>query len=465
MDSQNEPTPSHDSGSTAAPERPVQWSKVIALVGGQGVSLGGGYVLLIAMNWTAIRLGGSSAVTALMLAATVPRAVMLVFGGAVADLLGPRFVLLRTTSARIAVLAAGAAVVATAQSLWPLMVIAVLDGMLFGLSSPSTGSIIPNLARRTHLARANSLYAMVLRVAPIVGSPVGAWLIAVGRLWQALLVTALTSAVWLACLVYVTRGLPRPARGRRDGGLVRHSADGLRLLAAHGRLRWMFVASLCLDMAFGWPIDVALPLLVSDRGWGVGAVGVIIASFSGGALCASAVGAVLAHRIPVMVRLVVSGAGIGAGIGVMALMPSVTGLAVVAAGVGVMSGFNGPAIVTVYQQAAPASRMGAAMSTLALASIGTGPVSIALFSSLSAGLGLRTTWLLCAVLALVAPAAVLLALRHPESVEAEAEAEDAGAERTTTGIAVEAARPDTVGAPTREAARPEPAPQPASTPA
>ncbi|MDO0929050.1 hypothetical protein QQY24_27920 [Streptomyces sp. TG1A-8] len=65
------------------------------------------------------------------------------------------------------------------------------------------------------------------------------------------------------------------------------------------------------------------------------------------------------------------------------------------------------------------------MSTPSLASIGTGPVSIALFSSLAAGLGLRTTWLLCGVLALVAPVAVLTALRHPESVEDRSTGSDA----------------------------------------
>ncbi|MCP3768070.1 MULTISPECIES: MFS transporter [unclassified Streptomyces] len=448
MDTENETASSDD---TTAEHRPVQWGKVIALVGGQGMSLSGSYILLIAMNWTAIGLGGSSAVTTLMLAATVPRALMLVFGGAVSDLFGPRFVLLRTTSARAVVLVAGAAVVATAESLWPLVVIAVLDGVLFGLASPAVGSLVPRLAQRAHLARANSLYAMVLRVAPIVGSPVGAWLIATGELWQALLVTALTTVVWLGCLLYVTRDMARPKNAAAGRGLLKTSGGGLRLLATHGRLRWMFVASLCLEMAFGWPIDVALPLLVDDRGWSVAAVGVIIASFSGGALCASAVGAVLAHRIPVLIRLVVSGAGIAAGIALMALMPSVGSLAVVAAGVGVMSGFNGPAIVTVYQQAAPASHMGAAMSTLSLASIGTAPVSIALFSSLAAGLGLRTTWLLCAVLALAAPAAVLLALRHPESPR----------NTETGGDGAESARPEDKAP---DALRPK-APHPTSAPA
>ncbi|MDX3854838.1 MFS transporter [Streptomyces sp. AK02-01A] len=404
---------------------PIQWRRINALVAGQGAAMGGDYVLLIAMSWTAIQLGGASAVTTLMLAATIPRAVMLVFGGAVADRFGPRFVLLRTNAARVVLLVAGTVTVSSVRSLWPLIVIVLFDGVLFGLASPSAGSVIPHLATHDQLPRANSLYAMVSRVSPIVGSPVGAWMIATGELWEALLVAAVTCAISLGTLFVVTKGM-RPPERTPGKSLVKSSGDGLRLLASHPRLRWTFVCALCLDMAFGWPIEVAMPLLVQERGWGVSAIGVIIAAFSSGALVSSATGAVLAHRIPVVVRFVVSGAGIAIGILLMALMPSVIAIAVTGCAVGIMAGLNGPAIVTVYQQAAPKAKMGAAMSTLTLASIGTGPISIALFGSLSLTIGLRTTWMVCGAVALIAPLAALAALRHPVAKQDD---ETAGAAR------------------------------------
>ncbi|MCB5163545.1 MFS transporter [Streptomyces bambusae] len=409
--------------SPAAPpgtERPaaVQWGKVGALVSGQAAVQAGSFALLIAMNWTAVQIGGTGALTLVLLAATVPRALMLVFGGAVADLLGPRVVLLRATSARVAVLVAGALVVAGTDRLWPLALVAVVEGALLGLAGPASGVLMPHLATREHLARANSLYGMVLRVAPIAGAPLGAWLITVGHLWVALAAAAAGCAVWLGCAAYVTHGFARP---RREPGvsLLRRSGDGFRLLAAHPRLRWMFLASFCIDLAFSWPAEVALPLLVSQRGWGVGAVGVVLACFGAGALGSSALGAALAHRIPVFVRLVATGAGLAAGIAVMALMPSVVTLAAVAGAVGLLSGLNGPAIVTVYQQAVPEGRMGAAMSTLSLAGIGTAPVSIAVFSTVSLGLGVRQTWLLCGAIACLSPLFALYALRSPAPEAAE----------------------------------------------
>jgi MFS family permease len=394
----------------------ANWRKIITLVGGQGISLTGDYVLLISLGWTAVLLGGERAVTTLMLAATIPRALTLIFGGVFADTLGARFVLLRTTAARIVLLGGGAIFVLSVRQFWPLVVVAFIEGVLLGLASPSASTMMPQLAKGEQLDRVNSLYATVSRVAPIIGSPIGAWLIAVGHVWQAMAVVSVTCSVAFIGLLYVTKGMPRPTPVF-SASLVKRSGDGLSLLVKHARLRWIFICAFCLDMAFGWPIEVALPLLVRQRGWSVEVIGVVIAVFSAGAMMSGALGVLLAHRIPLSVRLVFSGVGIAAGILLMALMPTVIGIAAVGAAVGLMSGLNGPAIVTVYQRSAPKAKMGAAMSMLTLAGIGTIPVSILVFSSVAIVLGIQGTWVVCGVVAFAAPVAAAIALRHPVSID------------------------------------------------
>ncbi|MEW2475441.1 MFS transporter [Micromonospora gifhornensis] len=390
----------------------VQWRKVITLTASQGLSLTADYVLLVALAWTAVQLGGVGAITTLMLAGTIPRALTLVFSGPIADSLGARFVLLRTTSARAVLLAAGAVVVFTTPWFWPLVVVAAIEGVLLGIGSPAAGTLMPRLAQGEQLARANSLSSLVTRLAPIIGTPIGAWLIATGELWEAMAVVAAACGVSFAAMWVVTRGM---AGGDRTPGenMLRRSGDGIRLLRTYGRLRWLFICAFLLDMAFGWPIEVALPLIVDGRGWGVGSVAVVVVAFSCGAIAAGVTGALLAHRIPLMVRLVVTGVGIGLGILAMAAMNSVFTLAAVGALVGLMAGLNGPAIVTVYQQASPRARMGTAMSMLTLAGIGTVPVSIVVFGALSAVIGVTATWFVCGFVALAAPVAALRALRQP----------------------------------------------------
>ncbi|GAA2736217.1 MFS transporter [Actinocorallia aurantiaca] len=413
---------------------PTPWGRLVALVLGQGLALTGDYALIVALAWTAVQHGGAGAITLLTLAAAVPRALALIFGGAFADLHGPRFVLLRTTSARAVLLAAGAATMLTVDAFWPLVVLAAVEGALLGLGSPSFGSLIPELADGDRLDRANSLYATVLRLSPIIGTPLGAALIGVGEIWHALALVTLTCAVSFGSLVYVTKGFPEPAPQRGES-LLRRSGDGLRLLAGNARLRWMFVCAFCLDMSFGWPVEVALPVLARERDWGVEAIGIAVAAFSAGALLTGLAGTMIAHRIPLWIRLVATGAGIAVGIAAMSLMPSVLALSAVGFAVGVLSGFNGPTIVTLYQQAAPRARMGAAMSMLSLAGIATVPASIALFGGLSLVLGLTTTWLLCGAVALIGPVAAVLALRSPVQAggpEAEPDAAPPAGEDVTT---------------------------------
>ncbi|MFI1715104.1 MFS transporter [Streptomyces litmocidini] len=399
---------------TSAPagrEPAVDWRRVSSLVIGQAAVQAGSFALLIAMSWTAVQLGGREAVTYVTLSATLPRALLLLFGGALADALGPRAVLLRATGVRVLVLAVGVAVTATTESLWPLIAVALVDGVLLGLTGPASGVLLPRLAPQDQLGRANSLFSMVLRLAPIAGSPLGAWLVVVGGLPVAMTAAAAGCVVWLACAAHVTHGMSRPEPAPQGPSLLRRSGDGFRLLAAHPRLRWMFVACFCMDLAFLWPAEVALPLRAADEGWGVGAVAMVLSVFGAGALASAALGAALAHRIPTHTKLVVTGVGLAAGMAAMALVPSPLVLAGTAGAVGLLSGLNGPALVTAYQQAVPEGRMGAAMSTFALSGIGAAPLSLAVFSPVSLSLGVTGTWLLCAGLALLSPVAAAVALR------------------------------------------------------
>lgn len=391
----------------------VRWRLVGVFLGAQSVSLVGNQVFFIAVAWAAAQLGGTGAVTAVTLAAALPRALMMVFGGPICDALGPRAVLLRTTVGRSVALAVAATAALLTDSLALLLVISVVEGALLGLASPSFGTVLPRLVAAGGLDRANSVRAMTSRLAPIFGSPLGAWLIATGHLSAALAVVSAACAVSWAGVFTVTRGIPKPAGAAKR--LWRRWGDGFRLLRANPRLRWLFLAALSLDLAFAWPLNPALPTLAIERGWGVGAVGTVIAAFGGGAFASAALGAALADRIPLLVRLVGCAAGIAVGLTAMVLVSSLPAMAAVAAFVGVCSGQNGPALVTLYQQAAPEDRLGTAMSMLALSGIGAAPLAYAVFGTAAALAGTSATWLACGVLAAAAPLAGLRALRVPAS--------------------------------------------------
>ncbi|WP_370964017.1 MFS transporter [Amycolatopsis sp. cg9] len=389
------------------------WGRVGLLLTGQGVSLIGDQVFFIAAVWAAAQLGGTAAVTWVTLAESVPRALAMIFGGVICDAFGPRSVLLRTTSVRIAVLAVSVVVALSAQSVPLLVVVAALEGAMLGLGSPSFGTLMPRMVPKERLSTANSVRTMVARFAPILGSPFGAWLVATGHLGVALAVVCGGCVVSLACLAPATKAIDAP-RTVSNVPLWRRSGDGLKLLRADRRLRLLFLSGLCLDFAFAWPMNPGLPEVVIERGWAVSAVGLLIACWAAGALVSAGLGALLGERVPISVRLVGSGIGIAVLLLGMVLVTSLPAMAAMAVALGVCSGQNGPAAVTLYQQAAPSDRLGVAMSMVSLSGIGCAPLAYAVSGAIASFTTPVVAWICSALLAFGGPVAAARALRLPE---------------------------------------------------
>ncbi|MCG8925200.1 MFS transporter [Lentzea sp. CC55] len=398
-----------------SPPRRSPWSRVGVVLGGQGVSLIGDQVFFIAAVWAAAQMGGTTAVTLVTLAESVPRALAMIFGGVLCDALGPRVVLLRTTSVRIAVLAVATVIALTSPSVWLLVVVAALEGALLGLGTPSFGTLMPRMVDGEQLGRANSVRTMVARFAPIVGSPFGAWLVAEGQLPVALGVVTVGCVVALLCLAPVTKEISAPTGAPSGVPMWKRTGDGLKLLRSDRKLRLLFLSALCLDFAFAWPMNPGLPVLVIDRGWAVSAVGLVIACWAGGALAGAGISAVVGERVPLSIRLVGSGIGIGVLLVGMVLAPSLAVMAVLSAALGVCSGLNGPAAVTLYQKAAPADRLGTAMAMLALAGIGCAPFAYALSGALAGLTSPELAWAVTALVAFGGPITAARALRIPSA--------------------------------------------------
>ncbi|MEU6540193.1 MFS transporter [Streptomyces sp. NPDC047000] len=395
----------------SAPMPTAQWGRVGVVLGGQGVSLIGDQVFFVAALWVAAQLGGTSAVTWVTLAESVPRALALLFGGVICDAIGPRLVLLRTTSVRVAVLAVATVATLFVRSVPLLAVVATLEGAMLGLGAPSYGTLLPRMVSDNRLDTANSVRTMVARFAPILGSPFGAWLVATGRLTLSFAVVCGGCVVSLLSLVPVTRSLA-PVTTHATG-LARRAADGFRLLRTDRRLRLLFLSALCLDFAFAWPLNPGLPVVVLDRGWHVSAVGLLTACWAAGALVSAAAGAMLGNRVPLAVRLIGGGVGIWVMLTCMILVRSPAAMATIATLLGVCSGQNGPAGFTLYQQSAPRDQLGVATALMLLAAIGCGPLAYAVFGLVANLTGPTVAWLCSASLALGGPVAAGLALCVP----------------------------------------------------
>jgi len=253
------------------------------LYAAQFVSVIGSMVTYVALPYQVYRLTGSSfAVGLLGVAELVPLLLTAFIGGALADALDRRRVVLATDVG----LAVGCALL-TANALlprprvWPLFLAAALMSALNGLQRPSLEAITPRLLSKDELAAAASLQTLRGSTAMIVGPALGGMLIASVGLASTYVVDLLTYAFSFFAVRRIG-GLPPPE------GSEAPSLAGLREGFRYARSRQELIGTYVVDfvaMVFGMPL--ALFPALSEHLGGARALGYLYAAPALGALAAS----------------------------------------------------------------------------------------------------------------------------------------------------------------------------------
>ena len=260
--------------------------KFYGWLGAASVSVFGDAVLYFALGWAATGIGPAWAglVFTMIL---LPRAVLLLLGGAAGDRWGARRVMIVGDAAMCGL----ALLLALSAHVWgakgPLLVSAGLAiGVIDAFYLPATGSFPRLLVPDEQLSRALSLRQSAAQIVGLLGAPASGALVAAGGLVVAAVVDASTFAVVLVALLVVRpqRRPPQPAAGT---SVLRDAASGVRLVLADPSLRALLAAT-GLVAAFVLPMtSLCVPLLVRGHGWSSSAAGFIVAASAGGALAVS----------------------------------------------------------------------------------------------------------------------------------------------------------------------------------
>ncbi|MBB4911058.1 MFS transporter [Actinophytocola algeriensis] len=238
---------------------------------GRTVDLAGSSMTTVALALAVLQASGGMTDLGVVLAANlVPTLVLLLVGGAVADRVSRRTVLIVTNLATAVVMAAMAVVLITGS--YDLVVIACLafaGGAVSAFSQPALRGIVPELVERRDLQRANALLSGSQNTARILGPVVAGVLVAtVGGGWA----LAVDAASYLLAAAAFTRipGTTRAPAAHRP--LWRDLADGWAVFRS---MRWVVVmtVSFALVNAFSvGPWNVLGPQVVSGHdgavGWG-----------------------------------------------------------------------------------------------------------------------------------------------------------------------------------------------------
>ncbi len=371
---------------------------------GQMISLVGTWMQGVALSWLVYRLTGSSLDLGLLgFTSQLPMFLLPLLGGALADRLDRRRILVGTQAASMIQAGVLAALTLTGHvEVWHLYALAALLGCINALDMPTRQSFVIELVVKEDLHNAIALNSSVFNAARVVGPSVAGILVAaIGEGW-CFLVNALSFVAVILGLLAIR--LPRRTPAKSPVSLLANMLEGCRFA-------WStpFVRSALLLLGTGSMLGVSyatlMPVFAGEvLHSGARGLGILLASAGVGSLAAALT--LAARRGGAGLEKLVLGAAGGFGVSLLlfSLSRNFTLSALLLAPVGYsmivfMAGTN-----TLLQLRTPDALRGRVMSLFSMMLIGMAPFGSLLAGALAHLLGTPPAVGLCGAAILVVTA-------------------------------------------------------------
>jgi MFS family permease len=279
---------------------------------GNAVSYLGRQLTVVAIPFQVFTITDSSlAVGMIGLATVVPLVTLSLAGGAIADAVDRRKLLL-VTQLLSAATSAGLALNAMSSSprLWPIYVLAALSAGLAGVDLPARNAMIPNLVGRELYPSAAALGQIQFQIGQVAGPALAGLIISQVSLAAAYWIDVASFAAAVIALLLIA---PQPPEGGGTRASLSSIAEGLRYVKG----RKLLIGTFLIDidaMVFGMPRALFPALGTGFFGGGAGTVGLLHAAPGAGALIGALftgwVGGVRRQGRAVIIAVVVWGAAI-----------------------------------------------------------------------------------------------------------------------------------------------------------
>jgi len=345
---------------------------------GATTSLLGDQFYLVALPWVVLQLTGSAvAMGTVAMCAGIPRAVLMLMGGAITDRISARKVLMVAASARAVLVAAiGILLWLHELQLWHLFVLASAFGVADAFALPSAGPLMRSLVPPEQLPAANSVWQSSALLTGIVGpAPAGVITKALGAAWafflDAVSFLFVIAALWVVPDPPVT---PSTAPGRPS--VWRSIGEGLAYVMNDVSLRALLLLAAALNFCLAGPLTVGLAYIAKTRFSSATAFGGWISAVAAGTL----VGMLLAgvYKSQRRGRLLLTTAAIlGVAMACMGLLSGFWPVALLLFSMGCFSGLINVQIQAWLQQRVDRSVLGRVSSVAMLSSFGLMPLSMA----------------------------------------------------------------------------------------
>lgn len=344
------------------------------------VSQAGDMAWYVGLAWSAAQVTTPAGAGLVMGIGALPKALVLLYGGALADRLDGRRTMILANLARIVVLAVAATfVLIWGLSLAVLLTVAVVFGAVDALYTPASGTLPRRMVRSEDLVKLSAGTQLAHRLATFAGAPLGGLLVAHGGLAMVMIVDAASYVVIAVALAFLVKPrLPQPASSGRS--IRADLRDGFAYLRRDGRARTLVIAFSGLNLCVGPVLAVGLVQRTHSAGWGAASLGLFEAC-SG---IAAAAGALVAMRWKPadlarsgLLALVVQAAGCA----MIGLVPRL-GVFVAMAMIGCTAGLASAQLSGAFQQSVDPAYLGRSFSIVNLSDEAMMPVAMTGFGAL-----------------------------------------------------------------------------------
>ena len=352
---------------------------------GESVSSLGDQFQFVALAWLVLGLTGSGlALGGVLAAASIPRAALMLVGGAASDRISPRTIMLLSNGSRAIFVGLLAVLVLTgAIQLVEVYLLAILFGISDAFFFPAMGSLLPRLVEdQGRLPSANALFQSTAQLMGLAGPPLAGLVVAVVQTGPAFAVNALSFVVATATLLLIRWRVPRSAtsvvHGQAAESVIASIRAGVAYVWRDEALRLLLVMVTAINFAFAGPEAVGLAWLSANR-WGAGPIG--YGALAGGFALWALVGALLAgsmsqprHRSGILIGVALA---LGVGLSLLGLAPALWMAMVVTLPMGVCVGLINVLLISWLQVRVAEAMLGRVMSLVMLAGVGLTPISLA----------------------------------------------------------------------------------------
>jgi len=377
---------------------------------GNTISGCGDQFFLVALPWLILQLTGSGAVLGgILMVQAIPRAALMLIGGAVTDRVSPRKIMILTAAARTLLVATLAAFVWTHHvEVSQLYVLSFFFGVADAFAAPAAQTLLPSLVAPAQLPAANALSQGTQQIAMLaVPAPAGVAIAAFG-VASAFSIDAVSFLFIIAALLML-RDPPRVESAIPRSNLVHSILEGLRYVKNDVALRTLLLVASVLNFCITGPLSVGLAFLAKREFGSPTAYGLLMSSVAAGSLVGLLLAAARQQRKRGWLLLVVS-VVVGICTASIGLLSRLWFLLPVLFVMSASAGFLNVHLLTWFQQRVDRAMLGRVMSVLMFASLGLMPLSLA-----AAGVAIQWSLrgMFAAAGALVLVVACVAALQRP----------------------------------------------------